>query len=125
MPNYYFVRPVFNCYLFRSEKQPKLMLTMLIGEITNDNMVQVKKEIKKIAKAQDYNSLIINFNGLKYINSQGIGLLSRLVKHTKEHEQQLIFTNLKGQVKEVIELINFSQVAIITDNLEDTMEILL
>lgn len=56
------------------------------------------------ASAEGAQAIILNFNGLEYMNSSGIGLLVTLLIRTQRQKQRLLAFGLSDHYRQIFEL---------------------
>ncbi|MDW7668631.1 MAG: STAS domain-containing protein [Bacillota bacterium] len=79
-----------------------------IGEIDIMSSEELKKEIKEIIdKNKD---IIINGEGIEYMDSTGLGVLISLLKKTKEQDNKIIIKNLKPNIYKLFNITGLTKV---------------
>ena len=68
------------------------------------------------AAAQGARRLVLNFGGLEYMNSGGIGMLVTLLVRTNRQDQQLAAFGLSHHYREIFELTRLDEAIGIYDN---------
>src|SRR6266568_3071886 len=66
-------------------------------------------------------AIILNFNGLEYMNSSGIGLLVTLLIRANRQEQRLLAFGLSQHYKHIFELTRLNEAIGIYDSEEDVL----
>ena len=61
------------------------------------------------ASAQDANVIILNFTGLEYMNSSGIGLLVTLLIRVQRQKQRLMAFGLSSHYRQIFELTRLNE----------------
>jgi len=79
-----------------------------IGEIDIMSSEELKKEIKEII--DENKDIIINGEGIEYMDSTGLGVLISLLKKTKEHENKIIIKNLKPNIYKLFNITGLTKV---------------
>jgi anti-sigma B factor antagonist len=72
-------------------------------------------------KAADAKSIILNFSGLEYMNSGGIGLLVTLLVRANRQKQKLLAFGLTEHYKQIFELTRLDEAITIHDTEEDAV----
>jgi len=75
----------------------------IIGDVTMKAEDPLMNAYHK-ATAGNRNSIILNFSGLEYMNSTGIGLLVTLLIRVQRHNQQLFAFGLDDHYRQIFEL---------------------
>jgi anti-sigma B factor antagonist len=79
---------------------------------------QVLMDAYAEASTPSTRAIILNFNGLEYMNSSGIGLIVTLLIRVNRQKQRLLSCGLSEHYQHIFELTRLSD-AIITYNTED------
>lgn len=67
-------------------------------------------------EAGDARSIVLNFSGLAYMNSGGIGLLVTLLVRANRHSQQLLAYGLSDHYRQIFELTRLDEAVGIHDS---------
>lgn len=89
------------------------------GIIDTYNSTEVGKNIEKALELEDIKHLVIDFSGISYMSSTGIGLFTSLLKTCKNKDVHLSLLNIQPKIKEVIDLLGFSVFFNIISNIDD------
>jgi anti-sigma B factor antagonist len=73
------------------------------------------------ANAQGARWLVLNFGGLEYMNSGGIGMLVTLLVRANRHSQELAAFGLSDHYREIFELTRLDEAIAIYDNEESAL----
>lgn len=65
--------------------------------------------------------IIVDFQGVTYIDSSGIGALLSIYKTIKQKNSKIMFLNIKGPVKKVIELTKLDDYLPICQTMEEAI----
>jgi anti-sigma B factor antagonist len=74
------------------------------------------------ASEQGAEAVILNFSGLDYMNSSGIGLLVTLLIRTRRNHQRLLTCGLSDHYKQIFELTRLSDAISIYDSEADALQ---
>jgi anti-sigma B factor antagonist len=74
------------------------------------------------ASEQGANAVVLNFSGLDYMNSSGIGLLVTLLIRTRRNQQRLLTYGLTDHYKQIFELTRLSDAINIYDSEADALQ---
>jgi anti-anti-sigma factor len=69
-------------------------------------------------------NLLLNFNGLEYMNSSGIGLLVTLLVRAQRQKQKLAAFGLNNHYKQIFDLTRLNEVILIFDGEEQALKAL-
>lgn len=103
------------------QEYPTYYLIFLNGELDLYNSFKLKEAFNIMIK-KDIKKYIIDFKGLKYIDSSGIGALIRINSLTSQPDMSLKMVNMQGQVKEMIKLTKLHEYFPIVENLEKAVK---
>jgi anti-sigma B factor antagonist len=93
-----------------------LKLSLLIREVDNATaIIDIQGEITSEAEntfldifdqllSSTKKNILLNFTGMSYMNSSGIGLLVTLLRRSQSNEQNLLAYGLKDHFRQVFEL---------------------
>ncbi len=73
------------------------------------------------AAAQGAKRLILNFSGLEFMNSGGIGMLVTLLVRANRHHKELAAFGLSDHYREIFELTRLDEAITIYDNEESAL----
>ena len=99
-----------------------LMLT-LVGYIDTNNSYSFQKRVQKAIEA-GYPKLIFHCGGLNYVSSMGIDSFTSFIKTLKPQGGNLVMLDIQSKVYEVFQLLGFSQIFNIMNNIEDSISFL-
>jgi anti-sigma B factor antagonist len=89
-----------------SQGASQVSIIDLMGDVTGeaDHALTDAYEMARHAKF-----IILNFSGLEYMNSSGIGLLVTLLIRTQRHGQKLMAFGLSDHYREIFELTRLNE----------------
>jgi len=99
----------------------KVTIIDIVGDIDSEHAPKFKMEIESIINKGNYNS-ILNFRGVNYINSTGLGVVAAALKKSKENKGELKVLNLNPAVKEIFELIRFTKIIKVYNDEKEAIE---
>jgi anti-sigma B factor antagonist len=73
------------------------------------------------ASTGDAKAILLNFNGLQYMNSSGIGLLVTLLIRVKRQNQRLMAYGLNEHYKQIFELTRLNEAITIFEDEDDAL----
>ena len=76
---------------------------------------QVLSEAYSQASANNVRSIILNFQGLEYMNSSGIGLLVTILIRAKRQSQKLLAYGLSEHYQQIFELTRLNEAILLYD----------
>lgn len=101
------------------KKNDKLVVAVH-GRIDAVTAPQFEKELMTYI-AQGEKSLLLNFTEVEYISSAGLRGILAAAKQLKTKQGQLVFSNLRGPVKDVFNISGFCTIFKIFDTEEDAL----
>ena len=102
----------------------KIVKIAFSGEITLDNSLIFKEEIKNYIVDKGIYFLIIDLNEVEFIDSSGLGMLISFFKEINEKKGQLVYIGIHDYVAKIIDLVQLGQVFIIKDDEKEALEVL-
>ena len=88
------------------------------GDITSSSEQTLMDAYTQTGNAK---SIILNFTGLEYMNSGGIGLLVTLLVRANRQKQKLLAFGLTDHYKEIFELTRLDEAIAIHDSEQDAV----
>lgn len=82
---------------------------------------RIKAEIKGYMDNHN-NHVIIDLDGIEFIDSTGFGALISILKTCKEKDKKLVLINVKSEILELMDLMQLLQVFDVKESLEDGIE---
>lgn len=99
---------------------------VMVISFSNDNKlnVTVTQKIKtEIIKLITPNSkVVLNLNGINYIDSTGFGMLLSVLRHCKNNNSGLKLCNITPEVMELIKLLQLQSVFDIRESVDDCIK---
>ena len=88
-----------------NKERPGYFTVMPHGPIDSDTYLDFDHEIKSLLVATTH-GIILDLSNVDYISSAGLGILFTMKKFLKQNNGELLFTNLKPQIKRLFEVVN-------------------
>ncbi len=79
------------------------------GDVDLYNVGELKQAIFKLLDTEDIKSLIIDMNGISYMDSSGIGALVAGQKKVKTKQGKFALLNIKDEVLNILKLATLDQ----------------
>jgi anti-sigma B factor antagonist len=102
------------------EASPEVRVIDIQGEITAQSE-EVLMEAYNRASDPGVRSIILNFEGLEYMNSGGIGLLVTLLVRAQRQRQRVLAYGLSDHYREIFELTRLDEAVGIHDSEGDAL----
>lgn len=101
--------------------QPKIAVLDIHGEI-NAYAENAMMDAYTQSSGAGANAIILNFEGLEYMNSSGIGLLVTLLIRVQRQKQQLLAYGLSEHYRQIFELTRLNEAILIYENEKAALE---
>ncbi len=82
-----------------TEKTPTESILRCTGRVTSDTAFQLREAAKSLIG--ESKSVVLDFNGVNYLDSSGLGMIVGLLLSAKKSGCKLRFVNLTPRVKEI------------------------
>jgi anti-sigma B factor antagonist len=112
----------------------EMTVTMTTRKLTDDvGAIDIKGDVTSAAEGvlmEAYNeaggeglrTILLNFSGLEYMNSGGIGMLVTLLVRANRHKQKLFACGLNEHYRQIFELTRLDDAITIHDNETDALD---
>ena len=87
-----------------TEKEPKSYNVAVAGTLDSNTFSILERELDKVFPKKP-NLIVFDFQGLDYISSAGVRVVSKTRKVMKEHNGIVLMVNLQPQIKDVFDII--------------------
>lgn len=94
------------------------LIVDLIGELDHHSAEEVRNKIDDILDMKNITKVVMNFSGVSFMDSSGIGVVIGRYKKLLMKNGKLCITNLKPSVKRVFELSGLFKIIDSYDSLE-------
>ncbi|MEX2393085.1 MAG: STAS domain-containing protein [Actinomycetota bacterium] len=92
-------------------------------DVTGDITAESEQELMAAyQKANDAKGVVLNFTGLEYMNSGGIGLLVTILVRANRQKQKLVAFGLTDHYKQIFELTRLDEAIEIFDSEDDAVK---
>ncbi len=88
------------------------------GDLIGENVGPDILEVVNHAIENESRSIVIDLNGIRYMNSSGIGVLITVHSKMKNIGGQVILVNPNDQIVKILDLTKLSQVFTIVESIE-------
>ena len=102
----------------KTKKFNNVQLLKISGKIEAPDINTISKKVESLIKSK-YPTIAIDLNGVKYIDSHGLGVFVYFWKMMEEKNRELVFVKPQGVIKTIFEGTNLYQILKVVDNLED------
>jgi len=89
-----------------------------VGEIDNEAAPELEARIKRELE-QGRCRLVLDFSGVTYLNSAGVGVVAMSAKRARSRGGDSALAGLKGRVRRAIELVGLDKVMIVGETAEE------
>ena len=113
---------------------PELSVTMEVRSVGNSaSVIDIKGDVTAAcegvlmdaytqAGGESVNNILLNFSGLEYMNSGGIGMLVTLLVRANRHKQNLMACGLDAHYRQIFELTRLDEAIGIYDSESDALQ---
>lgn len=110
--------------MVKIDKKPEtdFQVIEVIGEIDASSSIELDNALK--SASDEYNSILINLEGLDYISSAGLGVFISYLEDWKKREIKLVIYGLQEKVKEVFAILGLQHLMNIADNKAEAITLL-
>jgi len=84
------------------EKKGSVSVVSLFEDIDYYNSDELEEELNK--ELEDCNSIVLLLRDVRYIDSSGLGVLTSILRKSKESDKNFILSELSSDVKNIFEL---------------------
>ena len=105
----------------KTRKNNEIYVVDVKGDMDLYNSYKLKDLIKKMIES-NVKKIIINLGDVSYIDSSGIGALIHIYSTVKKMNYDIVFVNIHGSVKKVIELTKLTSYFPIVGSIEDAFK---
>ncbi|WMJ81200.1 anti-sigma F factor antagonist [Clostridium sp. MB40-C1] len=102
-------------------KGDKLVIHML-GELDHHSAEEVRNKIDDRVERDNCYNLILDFSGVTFMDSSGIGVVIGRYKKLLRSKGKLYITKVNGSVKRVFELSGMFKIIPLYDSIEQALE---
>lgn len=107
-------------YLKFDKNEDKLIVT-LMGELDHHSSEEVRNKIDDRLDRDKINKLVLNFSGVSFMDSSGIGVVIGRYKKLLTKNGRVCVAEVNGSVKKVFELSGMFKIIKAFDNVEDAV----
>ncbi|MEN6319342.1 MAG: STAS domain-containing protein [Syntrophaceae bacterium] len=104
-----------------TEKEKNTIVISVKGKIDAVTAPEFEKALANLI-AQGENTLLLNLIGLEYISSAGLRSILATAKQLKTKNGKILFTGLRGPVKDVFNISGFGTIFKIFETKEDALK---
>jgi len=105
----------------QTAKEKNTVVVSVKGKIDAVTTPEFEKALSNLI-AQGENFLLLNFSGLEYISSTGLRSILAAAKQLKAKEGKILFSGLRGPVKDVFNISGFGTIFKIFETQEDALK---
>ncbi len=94
------------------------MVVKFVGELDKAGHAEIRDELDDAVDKFILKTLVFDFTGLKFINSEGIGYVMEVNNHLTSKKQELVVVGLAANVADVFKAIGLKDVVKIHKSLD-------
>jgi anti-sigma B factor antagonist len=108
-------------FTYNIATQKNIKIISLTGKLISEvNVASLNEEASNLIES-NHNQLIINLEGLKFLNSSGINFFMRTLTKARVSNGDLVFTGVNGMVSELFSMAKLTKIYTIYDSLEEAI----
>ncbi|RHX81336.1 anti-sigma factor antagonist [Leptospira yasudae] len=104
----------------QEKKEGNLLVLQIQGEIDAKTAPDLKLKLES-SIGNGATKIVCDFSGVSYIASAGIGVLNSILKFLKEKSGELVFSNIKKEVRDTMDLMYFTKKIRIFESVKDAL----
>ncbi|MCY6483585.1 anti-sigma F factor antagonist [Clostridium aestuarii] len=98
------------------------LIVYMIGELDHHSAEEVRNKVDDRVEREGCNKLIMDFSGVTFMDSSGIGVVIGRYKKLSSRHGRLSVTKVNGAVKRVFELSGMFKIIPLYDSVEQALE---
>jgi stage II sporulation protein AA (anti-sigma F factor antagonist) len=103
------------------KKEDDKLIVFMIGELDHHSAEEVRNKIDDRIDREKINKLIMNFSGVTFMDSSGIGVVIGRYKKIALKKGSLCVAEINESVKKVFELSGMFKIIKVFDRIEDAL----
>ncbi|TGK40950.1 anti-sigma factor antagonist [Leptospira gomenensis] len=104
----------------QERKEGKILVLQILGEIDAKTAPDLKLKLES-SIGNGATLILCDFSGVTYIASAGIGFLNSILKYLKEKSGEIVFSNIKKEVRDTMDLMYFTKKIRVFENVKDAI----
>ncbi|PJZ68025.1 anti-anti-sigma factor [Leptospira perolatii] len=105
---------------FNEKQEGKRLVLHITGEIDAKTAPELKLKLES-AVGNGLVNIICDCSGLDYIASAGIGVLNSIQKFLKEKSGEIVFTNVKKEIRDTMDLMYLTKKVRLFNTLQEAL----
>ncbi|WP_373898995.1 anti-sigma F factor antagonist [Haloimpatiens sp. FM7315] len=102
-------------------KSGNVVITYMMGELDHHSAEEVRNKIDNRLDIENANKLIMNFEGVTFMDSSGIGVVIGRYKRLIRNGGNVCVTNVNETIKRVFELSGMFKIIKLYDSIEEAL----
>lgn len=102
------------------ENRDDIVVLSLVGKIDIDSSPELKAKVLDLIE-QDNKNIFIDFSGISFMNSSGLGALISIVKEARSREASLTIISPTTFIKSLFKLTQLDKIFTIYDSVEEAL----
>ncbi len=98
-----------------------ILIAVLNGEIDHHSAELIRSEIENELKNHNLKNIILNFKGVRFMDSSGIGVVIGRYKYAKALGGNLVACELTTEVKRIFDISGLLKIVEVFDNCSDAL----
>ncbi|WP_138204647.1 anti-sigma F factor antagonist [Haloimpatiens lingqiaonensis] len=103
------------------DKVGDTVIAYMMGELDHHSAEEVRNKIDNRLDVERVNKLIMDFSGVTFMDSSGIGVVIGRYKRLSRNGGKVVVTNVTGSVSRVFELSGMFKIINLYNNIEEAV----
>lgn len=100
----------------------KTLIATLVGELDHHSSEEVRARIDDRLDNEDYVNLIMDFDGISFMDSSGIGAVIGRYKKLERKNGKLIVTNVSANIKRIFDLSGLFKIVGLSKDVDEALK---
>lgn len=110
-----------NCMYLNFDKKDEKLVVSLIGELDHHSAEEVRVKIDDRIDRDNIKKVILNFNGVTFMDSSGIGVVIGRYKKMQNRSGKLCVTEINKTVNKVFEISGMYKIIDVYRNIDEAI----
>ncbi len=107
---------------FSTEIYNNYLIVHLEGELDHHSAEEVRRKIDSEYYDKGLTNMVLNFRGLKFMDSSGIGLVMGRYKNCKEQGGKVSIVNIEANVEKILQMSGLMKIINIYPSIEEAIK---
>ncbi len=103
------------------ETKNDVLIAELNGEIDHHSAEEIRNKVENELKSQNLKNIVMNFKGVRFMDSSGIGVIIGRYKYAKALGGNLVACELTTEVKRIFDISGLLKIVEVYDDCNDAL----